>query len=224
MPDKFDRVRMIKLLNKGMGEGEVAKELGVSVSAISHSKKELGISSTKVIQLERAAEITSKHIDATGQLGGINEKANRLLDKLDKEIGGEGRCEANKEGFCDSPQVEILVDALKEIAENGDSASDTAEKALEDALQSTISPDPKGKHVHEKRELMLKTMAEIRGQVKAYTDLLQQLFDIKAAAVFQEAVLTSIGEEAPDVRKRIVERLQRDQALRKSVTIGPHPI
>jgi hypothetical protein len=68
-------------------------------------------------------------------------------------------------------------------------------------------------------ELKLKTMAEIRGQLKLQLEIFQTLYDLKQVQAFQNAVLEAIGEESPDARKRIIARLKERSALRATLSI-----
>ena len=67
------------------------------------------------------------------------------------------------------------------------------------------------------RELALKAMAEIRGQLKLQLEIFQTLYDMKAVQEFQEEVLSSIGEAAPEVRNAIIGRLAKKRALRSTL-------
>jgi hypothetical protein len=69
------------------------------------------------------------------------------------------------------------------------------------------------------RELALKAMAEIRGQLSLQLDIFKTLYDVEAVAQFQKEVLTAIEEVAPDVRNSIIRRLKEGRALRGSLTV-----
>ncbi len=66
------------------------------------------------------------------------------------------------------------------------------------------------------RELALKAMAEIRGQLNLQLEIFRALYDMAAVAEFQKEVLTAIGEVAPDVRSSIIHNLQKARAIRSS--------
>ena len=66
-------------------------------------------------------------------------------------------------------------------------------------------------------ELCLKCMSEIRGQLKLQLEIYATLYDMKAVAEFQEAVLKTIGETAPDVRAAIIHQLNQKRAIRSAV-------
>jgi hypothetical protein len=63
------------------------------------------------------------------------------------------------------------------------------------------------------RELALKAMLEIRGQLNLQLDIYRTLYDLKAMKDFQEEVLQAIGEVAPDVRERIISGFQKRRAI-----------
>jgi len=69
------------------------------------------------------------------------------------------------------------------------------------------------------RELALKAMQEIRGQLNLQLDIFKTLYDVQAVAEFQKEVLSAIGEVSPDVRDRIIKRLKEGKALRQSVEL-----
>src|SRR5512137_1204244 len=67
------------------------------------------------------------------------------------------------------------------------------------------------------RELALRAMQEIRGQLALQLDIFRALYDMAAVAEFQNEVLTAIQEVAPDVRAKIVENLQKARAIRSTL-------
>jgi predicted transcriptional regulator len=84
-------------------------------------------------------------------------------------------------------------------------------------LDALMEDHRNGENPQVPRDQALKTMAEIRGQLKLQLDIFQGLFDMKAAVMFQEEVLAAIAEVEPDVRDRIINRLQTKQALRQLI-------
>jgi len=67
------------------------------------------------------------------------------------------------------------------------------------------------------RELALKAMAEIRGQLKLQLEIFQTLYDLKAIQEFQTEVLSAIGEASPEVKHAIVDKLNQKRAIRSAV-------
>lgn len=68
------------------------------------------------------------------------------------------------------------------------------------------------------KELYLKCIAEIREQLKFQKEIFQQLYEMKGVQEFQETVLSVIGKVNQNVRKQIIDRLSKRQALRQSIT------
>ena len=61
-------------------------------------------------------------------------------------------------------------------------------------------------------------MKEIREQLKLQMELFKTLWDVRAAAEFQDTVMTVIGKIAPEVRKQILRELNAKSAVRNAVT------
>ena len=69
------------------------------------------------------------------------------------------------------------------------------------------------------RELALKVMAEIRGQVKLQLEIFRALYDMRAVQEFQAEVLEIIENVSPESRNQIVRRLVEKNALRSSLDL-----
>jgi uncharacterized protein YerC len=186
---KIDRVKLHQMLRAGKPQREIAQLFGVSDGAISKAKKELKAAVVKNIALESAHKVVDKHLDTLGQLQKINQNANELLDLLMRWNRG------------DDEALQILEGQVRKIKVRG------SEKEIEEYKFK----DP--------RELALKAMAEIRGQLNLQLDIFKTLYDVQAVAEFQKEVLTAIGEVSADVRDRIIQRLKEGRAVRQSVSI-----
>jgi predicted transcriptional regulator len=186
---KIDAVKLNQLLRKGKSVKECAKFFGVTPSAISQAKQSLNVAVCKNVALENAHRVVDKNLDAVEQLQKINIYANDLLDLLMRWNAGEDEA------------IQVLESQVsnKKVRVGGQ----------EEFVREFKFKDP--------RELALKAMAEIRGQLKFQLELFQSLYDLQAASEFQQEVLSSIGEVAPDVRDRIVAQLQQKRALRSAV-------
>ena len=68
-----------------------------------------------------------------------------------------------------------------------------------------------------KPDLKLKTMAEIRGQLRLQLEIFQALYDMKAVQEFQTEILQTIGEVDKNVRDKIIDKLNQKRAIRRSV-------
>ncbi len=187
---KIDRVKLNRMLKAGKSQKEVAQFFGVTESAITRAKQELNINVVKTIALEKAHEVAEKNLDAIAQLQKINTYANELLDLLMRWNRG------------DEGALQILESQVRKVKVRGS----------EEEVTEYKFKDP--------RELALKAMQEIRGQLSLQLDIFKTLYDVQAVAEFQKEVLTAIGEVAPDVRERIIQRLKENKSLRGSVSIS----
>ena len=190
---KIDRVKLSQLLKQGKTQREVAQVFGVSEGAISKAKKELNISVVKSVALESAHKVVDKNLDAIDQLQRVNQVANQLLDELTGE----------------------------------DQVIDRMVKAVEVSLEYEGDPISQKKYirqvilrVNQDKNTALKACAEIRGQLNLQLDIFKTLYDMQAVAEFQKEVLTAIGEEAPNVRNRIIQRLKESRSLRSAASIN----
>ena len=188
---KIDRVKLNQMFRSGKSPKEIAKFFGVTEAAISKAKKELNISVVKSVALESAHRVVDKNLDAVTQLQKINEYANELLDLLMRWNRGDKSALQVLESQVSTRKVRV-----------GDQ---------EEFVKEYKFKDP--------RELAIKAMQEIRGQLSLQLDIFKTLYDVQAVSEFQKEVLTAIGEVDPDVRDRIIQRLKEGRALRQSVSI-----
>jgi hypothetical protein len=121
------------------------------------------------------------------QLAKINEYANELLDLLMRWNRG------------DDEALQILESQVRKVRVKGQ----------EEPITQYKFKDP--------RELALRAMQEIRGQLKLQLEIFQALFSLQAAEEFQNEVLAAIGEVAPDVRSKIIHNLNQKRAIRSAV-------
>ena len=158
--------------------------------AVSKRLKSLKVAITQNVALHHAGEIVEKKLDAIEQLQKINDYANELLDLLMRWNRGDKAALQILESHVTSKKVRV-----------GDQE--------ELVKEFKFNKDP--------RELALRAMQEIRGQLSLQLDIYRALYDMAAAAEFQKEVLTAIGEVAPDVRERIVCNLQKARVIRSTL-------
>ena len=187
---KIDRVKLDQMLGEGKLQREIAQYFGVTDGAISKAKNELKVAVVKNVALESAHKVVDRHLDTIGQLQKINQNANELLDLLMRWNRG------------DEEALQILEGQARKVKVRG----------AEQEVTEYKFKDP--------RELALKAMQEIRGQLNLQLDIFRTLYDVQAVAEFQKEVLTAIGEVSPDVRDKIIQRLKESRALRQSVSIN----
>ena len=118
--------------------------------------------------------------------------------------------------------VDKNLDAVSQLQKINEAANEILDLLMrwsrgdEEALKSL---DKQGQTKRDPRELALKAMQEIRGQLGLQLDIFKTLYDVQAIAEFQREVLNAIGEVSPDVRDRIIQRLKESRALRGAVSI-----
>jgi IS30 family transposase len=92
MPRKIDHTKLQELLEQGLNQVEIAKELGVVKSSVCKAIKRHNLAIAKVATASEAAPvIAQKKIDIIQQIRGINEKMQRHLDLIDAEVGKKGQ-------------------------------------------------------------------------------------------------------------------------------------
>jgi len=184
---KISNVELEQLIREGNGVSEIARKLKVSKGAVSKRLKALNVAITRDVTLHHAGEIVEKKLDAIEQLQKINEYANELLDLLMRWNRG------------DEGALQILESQVRKVKLRGS----------EEEVTEYKFKDP--------RELALKAMAEIRGQLALQLDIFKALYDMAAVAEFQKEVLTAIGEVSSDVRSKIIHNLQKARAIRSTL-------
>jgi hypothetical protein len=179
---------MRKCIDSGLGIRGTALKLGVSPGGVS-----------KAIKKQKISMITgtTKNV-VLARAGEFVAKEINAMDQLYK-INGY----ANE-----------LLDLLMRWAK-GD------EEALKE-LESQYQKFGKAEHLKQFRlkdpkELAFKAMGEIREQLKLHFEMMKALYDMENIAAFQEEILTTIAEVSPDVRKKIVEKLQQRRIIRSVV-------
>jgi AcrR family transcriptional regulator len=184
---KISNLELEQLVREGNGVSEIARRLKVSKGAVSKRLKALNVAITRDVTLHHAGEIVEKKLDAIEQLQKINDYANELLDLLMRWNRG------------DEAALQILESQVRKVKVRGS----------EEEITEYKFKDP--------RELALKAMAEIRGQLNLQLEIFRALYDMAAVAEFQKEVLTAIGEVAPDVRSSIIHNLQKTRAIRSTL-------
>ncbi len=162
---KLDPDALHRYLDAGHTQADAAKYFTVSESAISQRVKKLQIATTKVVALERAAEVVDQKLSATARLQRIQQV---ILDQLQW-----AEQQANAPGADRARLADVLV----------------------------------------------KLCAEARAQLRLEHDVSRTLIDLRVVREFQQSVMQTIAEEAPDVGRRIVARLKERRALRASGTL-----
>jgi uncharacterized protein YbbC (DUF1343 family) len=186
---KIDRIKLDQMIRDGKPQKAIAQFFGVTEGAISKAKSELKVAVVKNVALESAHKIVGKHLDMISQLQKINQNANEILDLLMRWNRG------------DQEALQILESQVRKVKVKGS----------EEEVTEYKFKDP--------RELALKAMQEVRGQLNLQLEIFRTLYDVQAVAEFQKEVLTAIGEVEPSVREKIIQRLKEGRAIRQSIEL-----
>jgi len=127
------------------------------------------------------------------------ESAHRVVDKNVDAIAQLQKINKTANIILDSLMTKIRGDETKGPSENPKEGK-----------------EQRGKDI---REIALKAMGEIRNQLGLQVEIFKTLYDLKTVAEFQRFVLEAIGEAAPDVQRKIANRLKEARALRGSVEL-----
>lgn len=183
---KLNDTKLIRLVDEGVTQAEIARTLGVTRQAVNKRLFELRGKTTRVVAAKKIEQVVDRKLDAMEQLWKINEDANEILDLLMRWQRG------------DEEALQILESQKK--VKVGQDEEEVVEYKLKDP-----------------RELALKAMSEIRGQLKLQLEIFQTLYDMKAVEEFQREVLSAIGEASPEVRNAIVDKLNQKRAIRSAI-------
>lgn len=186
---KFSNIELEELARQGLGVSKIAHKLGVTKAAISQRLKRLNLAIANRVTLVEAGQIVERKLDAVEQLQKINVYANELLDLLMRWNRG------------DQEALQILESQVRKVRVKGS----------EEEVTEYKFKDP--------RELALKTMGEIRGQLNLQLEIFKCLYDMAAVAEFQKEILTAIGEVSKDVQERIIHRLQEKRFIRSTLDL-----
>jgi hypothetical protein len=187
---KIDKLKLHRMVTSGKSQKEVAQVFGVTEGAISKAMKDLNINVVRSVGLENAHRIVGKSLNAVDQLQKINDNANEILDLLMRWNRG------------DSDAIQILE-------------SQVSTKKVRIGDKEEFVKDFKFK---DPRELALKAMQEIRGQLGLQLEIFKTLYDLEAIAEFQTEVLSAIAEVEPHVRNNIVNALRKRRTVRQAVS------
>jgi hypothetical protein len=186
---KIDRNELQQMLGKGKSVKECAEHFSVSPAAVSKAKKQLGLIVAKDVQLESAHRFVNEHLDTVAQLRKLNENAHELLDLCMRWIKG------------DPEAIQVLESQVRKVRV-GQSEESVTEYKFKDP-----------------REIALKAMAEIRGQLKLQNETLAMLAEMSAVYEFQQELINMLKEIDPEARDEFCRRIDERQAIRRAVRV-----
>ncbi len=190
MRHRIDDEQLLQLIRDGNTVTETARRMGVNKGTVSKRLKALNIAINRNVTIRSAHKIVDREINALDQLQKINRDANELLDLLMRWNRGE------------DDALQVLESQVRKIKVRGQ----------EEEVTEYKFKDP--------RELALKAMQEIRGQLKLQLEIFQALFDMQAVQQFQAEVLEVIGSVSTEARDRIIRRLTERNALQSALDLN----
>ncbi|MGO9531931.1 MAG: hypothetical protein ACLP3B_12240 [Syntrophobacteraceae bacterium] len=190
MRNRIDNNQLLQLIRNGDTVSEAARKLGVNKATVSVRLKELNVAINRNVAIRAAHKIVDREINALDQLQKINRDANELLDLLMRWNRGEDAA------------LQVLESQVRKIKVRGQ---------IEEVAEYRFK-DP--------RELALKAMQEIRGQLKLQLEIFQALFDMQAVKQFQTEVLEVIASVSTEARDEIIRRLTERNALRSALDLN----
>ena len=189
---KIPIIQLEKLVREGNGVSQIAKKLNVTKGAVSKALKRLNVAISKDVTLRSAPEIVGKKINAIEQLEKINSYANELLDLLMAWNRGDDKALQILESQITTKKVRV-----------GDK---------EEFVKEYKFTDP--------RQLALRAMAEIRGQLEVQMELFKTLYNAEEVAAFQQIVMEEISSVSPETKARILQRLNERRAVRSTLSFS----
>ncbi len=192
MHKKISFIELEQLVREGNGVSQIAKKIGVTKGAVSKALKKLNVGITKDVVLRSASEVVEKKINALEQLGKINSYANELLDLLMAWNRGDDKALQVLESQIATKKIRV-----------GDK---------EEFVKEYKFTDP--------RQLALRAMAEIRGQLEVQMELFKTLYNAEEVAAFQRIVMEEIGSVSPETRASILQRLNERRAVRSTLSFS----
>lgn len=148
------------------------------------------INDTKLIRLVDSGRTQS---EAAKELGVSRQAVSKRLQEL---RGKTSRAIVAK-------KVEQVVNKKLDAVEQLKNINERANQLLNE-----VEDDP---------GMVVRVMAEIRGQLKLQLEIFQTLYDMKSVQEFQDAVLEAIGEASPEVRNAIISKLNNKRSIRQAV-------
>jgi len=190
---KINRKELRRLLQSGKSVTECAKRFNVSPAAVSKAKKHLGRIVAKDVQLETVHRFVNEHLNIVAQLQKLNNNAHELLDSCMSWLRG------------DDEALQVLETQVRKVrVGRGEDAEEVTEYRFKDP-----------------REIALKAMAEIRGQLKLQNETLAMLAEVKAVHEFQQELICILRDVDPKVCDEFLDRIDKRSALRRAISLTP---
>jgi len=143
--------------------------------------------------------------------GTVSRRLKQLSIGINKNVTLHHAGEVVKREINAVAQLQKINDHANDLLDLLMACMDGDEVRWEDALKKL------GDGVKDPKELALKAMQEIRGQLKLQLEIFQTLYDMQAVAEFQREVLEAIGDASLETRDRIIRNLKERSAIRSTL-------
>jgi predicted transcriptional regulator len=188
MANRIDKESLKELHDQGVRSVDIAKKMCVSQAAVCKMLKKMGLAITAVSTMEMAPKIVKRQLNAVDQLQKINDYANELLDLVMRWNRGE------------EVALQLLESQAKMVR--------VGQGKDVEWIREFKFKDP--------REIALKAMLEIRGQLTLQLEIFKTLYGAESQQEFQTEVLDVIGEIDPNARAKILRQLNQRRLVRES--------
>jgi transposase-like protein len=209
----------------------IAEKYGVSDRAVYKRISQLQqTTASAVVAPAESQRHVRQQLDVMEQLALNLKRANKLMDACDEWLQDP----TNQDKYDIGPRSEEVEVSYRVEVEAGDKLIVQKRKKklselmglLEgeaDAEGGRIIAVDRGEYKHaDPRELILKTQQETRQTAALVIDAMQKVADARALEQWRSAVIEEIGEESPEVARRIVQRLRGSFVLAAAFG-GPGP-
>ena len=188
---KISLLELGERLRLGKSDQEIAAEFKMTARGVRKKRAQLDIQISRTAALHQAKVILTQQIDAQEQLLKINESANRILDRLERQLDRD--VQAVYAG------LEVMVIGIKvHLGPYGH----LAEEFLS-ALQEAALPERNAAVTDQ----IFKALAEIRKQLELLAKVAADWLEAKRLAAVHQVIYEEIGLESPECRRRIIHRL-----------------
>jgi len=190
---KIEKAKLTQYLREGKSKEEIAQKCNVTVQAVYKSIRKFNLLVTQDVALESGHKVLAQSLNTVEQLFDINEVTRKIL----AELTGEDHI------------IDNIVKAVQAFIDYEAKPTKSKASYIKDRIKIIIS----------EKNTAIKACDQILKQLNFQHEIYKTLYDITAIQEFQQEVLSTIAEVAPEVRNAIIKRLKDKRVLRQSVTI-----
>lgn len=191
---KIDRLKMIRMISEKKTNVEMAKEFGVTASAVTQMRDSIIREQNKFSPDIHDSELSGKTIDALFQLRQMNtliiEELNRCKKFIDRE-------EKDIDNYL----------ALKQQADDNPNNLKLREK-----IEKLVGPTAQG--ILRIQGNVISIAGEVRKQIELQLKIAETVYSVSMMAEFQEEVIDVLKEVDPKIRDEVVKRLKDKRKVR----------